>query len=169
MNLVEAAVHEYYQKARQLWNLQNWQKPKIIFARTGTDLGRATFTTNTLDFNLVLYRRNPEHFLREVVGHEISHLISFQLHGTEIYKDYHGPEWLNIMVNLKLEPKERYGGYSVSDLRKSEFEFEYGCSCQKIQLKSTEHRRHSVKPKRCKECKNPVQFTGDVKIISKAA
>ena len=53
--------------------------PTIKFNQRGKIAGSARLQLNELRFNPVLMQDNLEHFLSDVVPHEICHLLAFQL------------------------------------------------------------------------------------------
>ncbi len=170
ISMIFDAVSRVYEKSKQLWNLEEWEMPIVSFTQTGSNLGRAYFEENRLDFNLLLYRRNPSHYIQEICTHETCHLISYQLHGSEIYKNYHGAQWQGIMRKLGCKPQVRYRDYHIADLRDKDFQFVYSCSngCfENVSLGKRNHKRAATL--QCTKCQTSIKFTGDVKIIDKVA
>lgn len=85
--------------------------PVIKFDLRGTTAGRAWYPKHVIQFNLILLDENPEHFVTQVVGHEVAHLAAFVKHGSGIKP--HGSEWARVMWALSL-PARRCHNYDVA-------------------------------------------------------
>jgi SprT protein len=88
-------------------------RPRITFNLRGTTAGRAYYRENRVAFNPILLDENPEHFVKQTVGHEVAHLAAFVKHGGRI--DPHGREWKHVMWQLSL-PAKRCHSYDVSTI-----------------------------------------------------
>lgn len=86
-------------------------KPIVKFDLRGTKAGEAWAGHGIVRFNPILLDENPEHFVRQTVGHEIAHLAARTKYGNGISS--HGVEWRNIMYRLGL-PAKRCHNYDVS-------------------------------------------------------
>jgi predicted SprT family Zn-dependent metalloprotease len=85
--------------------------PKVLFSLKGTTAGRAFYHEHTIKFNPTLLRENPDTFLEQTTGHEVSHLVAFRLNNEKI--DPHGREWRVVMLKMGLPPN-RCHNYDTS-------------------------------------------------------
>ena len=60
---------------------QPFPMPVVDYDVRGTKAGVACLQQNTIKFNRTLLMENPEEFIRQVVPHELAHLIVYQLFG----------------------------------------------------------------------------------------
>jgi SprT protein len=72
--------------------------------RLRTSLGRAMPTRNDVRINDRL-RRGAAAVVREVVGHELAHIVAYRRHGRSAQP--HGAEWRQLMRDAGLEPRVR--------------------------------------------------------------
>jgi SprT protein len=86
-------------------------RPRVKFELRGTVAGRAYYSKNLIQFNPILLDENPEHFVKQTVGHEVAHLAAFVKHGGQIRP--HGSEWSRVMWALGL-PAKRCHNYDIS-------------------------------------------------------
>ena len=71
--------------------------PTVGFNQRGKIAGTAHLQKNHLKFNPVLLTENQQHFIEDVVPHEVSHLVVYQLYGKV---RPHGAEWQNTMKKV---------------------------------------------------------------------
>ncbi|MGO4892468.1 SprT family zinc-dependent metalloprotease [Flavobacterium sp. W21_SRS_FM6] len=123
--------------------------PTIKFNQRGKIAGSARLHLNELRFNPVLLMDNVEHFLSDVVPHEICHLISFQLFGRV---RPHGKEWQALMVELYGIKPHPYHAMDVSKVTGKKFS--YRCSCGPVELSIRRHNKVVRKQQqyRCLKC-----------------
>lgn len=88
-------IEDCYQQA-EIYFKRPFARPLTQFTLRGRSAGTAHLQQNRLRFNPVLLRENSEAFLSEVVPHEISHLLCFQLFGKT---KPHGREWQSIIAS----------------------------------------------------------------------
>ncbi|WP_417762406.1 SprT family zinc-dependent metalloprotease [Shewanella sp.] len=93
---VIARVESSYQHAEQQLG-RVFIRPSIHFKLRGKAAGTAHPVTQQLRFNAVLLEENPQHFLTDVVPHEVCHLLTAQLYGRV---KPHGHEWKRLMQQL---------------------------------------------------------------------
>ena len=165
-NLI-APLHEsldlWYEKSKQTFGLTNWKKPKLdIVSLKGTCGAKAFLRENTIKVNWTLYKQNQDDFLKQIVCHEISHLVDFQLNGRVV--DGHGPKWQYVMRRLGL-PATKCHSYDVTSVRGVNIVFEYKCpTCTKSYfVGSKDH--YKVQGNKsihftCKRCKGNLISTG---------
>ena len=83
-------------KAESYFN-RSFDLPEISYALKGKKAGVAYLQTNQIRFNPVLLQENGEQFIRQVVPHELAHLLVFQLFGRV---QPHGKEWKMMMETV---------------------------------------------------------------------
>lgn len=110
---VEDKVLETYLLAETLFR-RCFELPSIRWDLSGTCAGRAIWPDNRIRFNPVLLCENTSDFIREIVPHEIAHLLNRAMNGSGAKP--HGPEWKTIMRALGLEPR-RCHKYDVTNAR----------------------------------------------------
>ncbi|MCH1925503.1 SprT family zinc-dependent metalloprotease [Shewanella sp. C32] len=93
---VIARVEACYQQAEQQLD-RVFTRPSINFKLRGKAAGTAHPVTQQLRFNAVLLEENPQHFLTDVVPHEVCHLLTAQLFGRV---KPHGHEWKGLMQQV---------------------------------------------------------------------
>jgi SprT protein len=140
-------VKQCYIQAEQRLN-KRFPRPAVLFNQRGKIAGCALLQQNTLKFHPTLYLQNKEHFLTNVVPHEIAHLLVWQLFGKTAP---HGKEWKHMMVSVFDLPPHRTHQYNVDNIGlKSTL---YFCECGDIPLTI---RRHNKVLKgaiyRCRTC-----------------
>ena len=148
-------IEDCYQQA-EIYFKRPFARPLTQFTLRGRSAGTAHLQQNRLRFNPVLLRENSEAFLAEVVPHEISHLLCFQLFGKT---KPHGREWQSIMLKLfKVSPNTTHSFDTQSVKGK---DFEYRCACGPVRLSIRRHNKVLRGETRylCKRCHTHLTFT----------
>lgn len=148
-----AKVESDYQHAEHHFK-RVFPRPIVQFTLRGKSAGTAHLQTNRLRFNPVLLAENPQVFLSEVVPHEISHLLCYQLFGRV---KPHGKEWQSIMVStFKVAPKTTHQ-LNVQSVNGQQFD--YFCGCGNTTLSIRRHNRviRGQTQYRCRRCKQTLQ------------
>ncbi len=128
-------VEVCYQEA-ELQLALHFPRPTVGFKLRGKCAGMAHLHHNHLRFNPKLLVNNSHAFLTEVVPHEVSHLLVYQLFGKV---KPHGKEWQNIMVKLfNLSPQTTHN-FDISD--STQPQFLYQCHCGTIKLSLRRHNK----------------------------
>ncbi|MGL5390524.1 MAG: SprT family zinc-dependent metalloprotease, partial [Shewanella sp.] len=141
-------IEECYQQAEAMLK-RPFPRPVTEFSLRGKSAGTAHLQQNRLRFNPVLLRENSAAFLREVVPHEICHLLCFQLFGNT---KPHGREWQSLMVKLfKIRPSTTHCFNTASVAGP---EIDYRCACGPIKLSIRRHNKVLRGESRylCKRC-----------------
>ncbi|MEL0629370.1 SprT family zinc-dependent metalloprotease [Psychromonas aquatilis] len=126
-----------------------FKRPGYLFNQGGRSAGSAHLQKNLLNFNPILYHQNKAIFIKEVVAHEIAHLITYQLYGRV---KPHGKEWQYIMTQVFNLPANTTHQLDISDVQGKLFL--YRCACSEHQL--TVRRHNKIKKGTvylCKKCK----------------
>lgn len=144
---LQARLTELYLTAEQHFQSQ-LLKPALELTQRGTSAGSARLQSNLIRLNPVLLCESPEEFIRQILPHELAHLLVHQLYGKVAP---HGNEWKYLMAEvfgLKPERTHRLDTSLVQGPR-----FFYRCGCQQHQLTI---RRHNKIQKgvsyRCRAC-----------------
>ncbi|MCC4831654.1 SprT family zinc-dependent metalloprotease [Shewanella sp. 10N.7] len=137
-----------YQQAEAILGRQ-FPRPIVQFTLRGKSAGTAHLQLNKLRFNPVLLEENSTEFIEQVVPHEISHLLSYQLFGRV---KPHGVEWQRIMhqvYNVPAHTTHQLNTQSVAGKQ-----FEYYCACGPVQLSIKRHNKvlRNQTQYRCKNC-----------------
>ncbi|WP_434930529.1 SprT family zinc-dependent metalloprotease [Shewanella sp. HL-SH5] len=144
-----------YQLAEHYFK-QTFPRPLVQFTLRGKSAGTAHLQLNKLRFNPILLDENTAIFIDDVVPHEISHLLSFQLFGRV---KPHGAEWQTIMRKVFNRVPKTTHQLDTQSVRGKQFE--YFCGCGSVQLSVRRH-NNVLKGKtqyRCKSCQHTLRNT----------
>ena len=131
-NQVMACLRKYLTQAYQLLNTE-YKEPKIVYKPKGSIAGSAILNRWEIQLNTIMLFENGEKFIEEVVPHELSHLITFQIYGKV---KPHGKEWQYIMSEIMKQPPKVTHNFNFK--RK---EYVYICDCQEHYLSSIRHNK----------------------------
>lgn len=132
----------------------NFKLPQIRFNQRGKIAGCARLQINELRFNPVLLNDNVDAFLKEVVPHEVCHLLAYSLFGKV---RPHGKEWQGLMFDLFRLKGQTYHQMDVSKVKGKSFN--YLCKCGPIELGIRRHNK-IVKGQQtyiCRKCRSPLK------------
>ncbi|WP_071814641.1 SprT family zinc-dependent metalloprotease [Alteromonas sp. V450] len=132
--LITDAVFNCYERAELILN-KTFARPSLTFRRSGRNAGTAFLQQNRINFHPLLYRDNETQFLSDVVPHEVSHLVVWQLYGKV---KPHGKEWQSIMTNVFDCVPSVTHGFTTSTSTKT---FLYQCDCNQFNLTTRRHNR----------------------------
>ncbi|WP_078751004.1 SprT family zinc-dependent metalloprotease [Enterovibrio nigricans] len=130
--------------------------PAIRFDIRGKTAGMALLQRWVLRFNPVLLEENSDAFFREVVPHEVAHLIVFARFGKV---KPHGKEWQAVMLRVfGIQPQTTHS-FDVSSVEGKTFT--YQCACDHMQLSVRRHNKVQRQQAQyiCRRCKHPLTFT----------
>lgn len=80
--------------------------PKLAFDKRIRKVWAYAYGTETIRLNWYGCLARPELYLKDIVGHELAHVV--QAHVNDDEKEDHGPVWARLMREIGLEPKEYY-------------------------------------------------------------
>lgn len=146
-------VKDCIAKASLYFN-QTFTLPDVSFKQGGKIAGSARLQSNSLRFNPVLLADNVATFLSDVVPHEVSHLLTYQLYGRV---KPHGREWQSIMIKVFNCRPSAYHKMDVSKVDGKKFS--YKCLCGPVELSIRRHNK-VIKNKqqyRCLKCKTQLK------------
>jgi SprT protein len=113
---------------------------------------------NLVYLNLELLKRNPDHFAKDTIPHEVAHLFANKLKAKG--EGHHGATWKMVMrLVYGLEPI-RCHNLDTKGVGKKTNKFKYICNCRKHLLGSVRHNKiQSGKSSyRCCSCKSSLTF-----------
>lgn len=125
--------------------------PTIALNQRGKIAGSAHLQKNLIKLNKQLFIENIEEFKRQVIPHEVAHLVCFQKFGKV---KPHGSEWKSVMrAVFKLDAAVTHKLDVASVGMK---EYSYQCECPEL-IKLSAVRHNKVKKGkqqyRCQKCK----------------
>jgi SprT protein len=133
--------------------------PKITLDQRGKCAGTARLRDWHIRLNPVLLQDNPAEFEREVIPHEIAHLVVHAVWGRV---KPHGVEWQKVMRDVfNITPRTTH----KMDVTKVQGAvYLYHCDCQQHQLSVRRHRAILRGDQRyyCRRCKANLQPLADV-------
>lgn len=110
--------------------------PTLRMTQRGKIAGSARLQTHEIRLNPTLWEDNQQEYLEEVLPHELSHLIVFQLYGKV---KPHGKEWQSVMRGVfGVSPSTRH---AMNTDKVAGQQFEYRCGCTTHQLSIRRHNK----------------------------
>ena len=154
-NTIIDEVHKIYDKARVIFG-REFDFPYIKFNKRGKVAGTANHSKNELNFNMVLFKENKEHFLISTIPHECCHLFARTLYGNITP---HGRQWKSCMLRLGYNPS-RCHKYDVTNSTVfHKRKYVYKCSCMLHTVSIIRHRRMNKGDiYRCSKCKGKLEY-----------
>lgn len=108
--------------------------PTVSYQVRGLKAGVAYLQQNEIRLNPILLEENGDAFIRQVVPHELAHLLVYQQFGRV---QAHGKEWKMVMEEVLGVPAETYHGFDTQNVQGKRFA--YRCACQTHQLSTRRH------------------------------
>ena len=137
---------------------RHFARPEVNFKLRGKSAGTAHLQINQLRFNSVLLHENFDHFITDVVPHEICHLLCFQLFGKV---KPHGKEWQSLMIKVFKRSPNVTPQLDISSVIGKQFE--YFCYCGSIKLSIRRHNKiqKGITQYCCKKCQKKLQLVAN--------
>lgn len=159
---VQRQLKRDLERTNQYFN-REFEPPSVIYNVRGVKAGVAYLSQNQIRLNPILLAENGERFIRQVVPHELAHLVVFQQFGRV---KPHGKEWKRVMEQVFGVPAEIYHRFDTQTVQGSTFA--YQCACQ---IHFLSNRRHQAvlreqRQYRCRQCQQPLQLRSDFQAIS---
>lgn len=132
---VTQRVAELYTQAQQHFQ-RHFPIPEITFRRSGKNAGTAFLNQNRINLNGPLFMANQRAFLDEVVPHEVSHLLVWQLYGRV---KPHGRQWQYMMETVFTVPATTTHQFDLAPMDIATFPYE--CQCGLVQLSVRRHNK----------------------------
>lgn len=123
-----------YRKADAYFKRQ-FPRPELTFRRSGKNAGTAFLQQNRINFHPILYQQNQSAFIHDVIPHEVSHLLTWQLFNKV---KPHGKEWQSIMVNVFQRSPKTTHNFDVKNVVGKQFAYQCKCSSHSLSV-----RRHN--------------------------
>lgn len=134
--------------------------PEVNYELRGIKAGVAYLQKNEIKFNRTLLLENADEFIRQVVPHELAHLIVYQMFGRV---KPHGKEWQLVMNEIFKLSADTCHQFDIKNVQGETFE--YRCACQTHFLSTRRHNR-IVREKieyLCRKCKGKLVFVDETK------
>jgi len=121
------ATRELLELARDRWPEAVLPEPRIEFRLRGRSAGEACGRTWTTNYNRDLLERYGEDFIREIVPHEVAHLVAPRVFGRRVKP--HGREWKAVMAffGVPARVSHEFEAPPVPHLGR----FAYRCACRR--------------------------------------
>ncbi|CCN48063.1 Protein sprT [Vibrio nigripulchritudo MADA3029] len=131
--------------------------PVWNFNVRGKAAGKAYLQSWEIRLNPTLFAGNQEAFYKEVIPHEVAHLITYQQFGRV---KPHGAEWQYVMEEVLGVKANTTHQFDVKDVQGKTFE--YRCECQVHALTIRRHNKiqRGQTSYQCRSCKGELKFTG---------
>jgi SprT protein len=108
---------------------------------------------NKIFINSVLFGKNVNSYLNEIVPHEVCHIFQEKM----VIETHHGETWKYLMRSIGLQPRVCHN-LDTKGVTKT---FKYICSCKKHFVSTVLHKRMSAGNRYyCRECKKYLVFLG---------
>ena len=136
---VEERLGALLDTARERWG-RVFPIPQVTYDIRGKIAGLAASSGNRIRLNPILLLANTDHFIHHTVGHELAHLVCWQVFGQKVRP--HGRQWRYVMTVFGL-PANRCHTYDLAATRarKPLTTFPYFCDCGPRHLTIIRHRR----------------------------
>ncbi|MDC8830854.1 SprT family zinc-dependent metalloprotease [Alteromonas gilva] len=154
--LLSQRLGELYTEANAYFK-RHFPLPELTYRRSGRHAGTAFLQQNRINLNPVLLQHNRDAFIGDVLPHEVSHLLVFQLFGRV---KPHGKEWQSVMREVfKCAPETRHD-FDLSPLKLRTADYE--CACGPIALSIRRHNAvlRGQKQYICRQCRQQLKPAG---------
>lgn len=133
--------------------------PELSFRQRGRIAGSARLQDYEIRLNPVLLAENPDEFMREVIPHELCHLLVWRLYARGNRKGRikpHGREWKALMWEIFGLQGSACHQMDIKSVQGRQFN--YRCNCGPVSLSIRRHNkvRQGVKYI-CRTCKQSLQ------------
>lgn len=133
---------------------KNLNCPSLQFDQRGKVAASALLHKNVIRLNPKLYSANSDYYKKEVIAHELAHLLVHQLYRKRVKP--HGIEWQFIMQEVfNLAPNVTH---NLDTKEVAMATFTYQCKCQTIELSLIRHNKvqRGTQQYICRRCKSPL-------------
>ncbi|MDM7860590.1 SprT family zinc-dependent metalloprotease [Alteromonas sp. ASW11-36] len=137
------------------WAAKSIKPPTLGFRAAGRNGGSAHLHKNHINLNRLFLVENPQHYMEQVLPHEIAHIVVHQLYGRV---KPHGIEWQTVMQEVfKCPPQVTH--HMQSSLVTSTT-FPYQCSCGTVELTVRRHNKvmRQKQKYQCRRCGEVLRF-----------
>lgn len=157
---VQQAVRQYIEKARTIYK-KEFAIPVVRFDLSGRTGGQAIWGQHVIRVNPVLCAENFNEYIKQTIGHEVAHLITYAVYG--VRSKPHGHEWQSVMRRFGL-PADRCHQYDTTNSRaRQTTKIKYSCNCKVHEVGPTLHRRMQLGARyTCKTCGCVLKFGNQI-------
>jgi len=150
---------ELVHRARERWPDVSFPDPEILFRLRGRSAGEACPRTNATNYNRELLERYGDDFIRQIVPHEVAHLIAPRIAKGRIKP--HGREWKEVMAffGAPARASHEFEAPPVPERGRHR----YRCACPDPHwLTTRSHRRvrRGTMEYTCRRCREVLVWTG---------
>lgn len=147
----------YYKKFKELL-----PEPQLVFDLDSRTIAGQAVYPNKIRINLKFLLQEREHYIENVVGHELAHYIVFHFIERKLIKSRavkpHGAEWRALMYLFGIEPNV----YHTYDVEPREGTLRYLCNCKVHWLTKIRHNRCQKGTQYyCKKCGSLIKYQPD--------
>lgn len=136
-----------------------FDRPEVYFDIEGRKGGEYRFhlkeDRHQLRFNRVLLHQEKDHYLSQVIAHEVAHHVATILHGPKVG---HGPEWQSIMTDVFHKVPDRCHVYDTTATMPEAFVYVCGCDVKHPFSKAKHAKALRGNTYRCRVCKEKLRF-----------
>lgn len=143
-----AELLRLYATANQYFS-RTFPTATLTFRRSGKHAGTAFLQQNRINLNPVLFEQNQTAFFDDVLPHELSHLLVYQLYGRV---KPHGKEWQAMMQTVFGRAPSTTHNFDLTPLGIKQFD--YVCGCGPVTLSVRRHNKvQQGQQYSCRRCK----------------
>lgn len=150
LNAAVAVIEQSCKLAEDYFSV-SFSIPTVNLHQRGKIAGSAHLQKNLIKLNRKLFIQNFDDFLRQVIPHEVAHIICYQQFGRV---KPHGAEWQSLMRSLFQLDAHVTHKFDVSNVGMQDFA--YQCECNNlIMLSMVRHNKvmRGTQQYRCQKCK----------------
>lgn len=151
---IQRRLRQCLQQSEQFFD-RTFSMPEVSYDVRGVKAGVAYLQQNCIKLNRTLLLENPEEFIRQVVPHELAHLIVYQVFGKV---KPHGKEWQAVMTELFGLPADTCHQFDVQNVRGKTFAYRCGCQTHMLSLRRHNKIQGGQMAYCCKGCKQILTF-----------
>jgi SprT protein len=159
---VIAKVDETIRLARRV-HRRHFDMPRVSYAVRGRAAGKASFGEWEVMFNATLLQENAQEMVKDVVIHEVAHLVTRAMHGREVAS--HGEEWKLVMKSLGAEPNRTHS-FDVANAAVGRLVFKWACVCKQTVFSEAKHSKliGGKASVRCRKCKQTLRYCSERRV-----
>ncbi len=138
---IRESVDRFYAKAVKLLKADpNAKQIKITYDVRGIVGGKASIQKRAVMVNEQLAYENFDDYLINTIGHEVAHIVAYQLCGLRIKP--HGKEWRGVMTVLGLDPVRCHEYDTTRTARRRPRNYIYKCNCSIHRITESRHKQN---------------------------